>query len=160
MPWRHLHRLDRIFVSQPMYYVTTCTHERRPILTLPHIKDILLAEWREAKPRHGWLIGRYVIMPDHVHFFCCEAAEGAKRTLSVFMNQWKAWTAKRIIVATGAAAPVWQREFFDRVLRTNESYAEKWEYVRQNPAEAKLVARPEDWPHAGHIDFDSPLGDG
>lgn len=34
---------------------------------------------------------------------------------------------------------------------TNESYAEKWEYVRQNPVRAKLVSAPEDWPFCGEI---------
>jgi len=30
----------------------------------------LIDEWKRARERHRWAIGRYVIMPDHVHFFC------------------------------------------------------------------------------------------
>ena len=30
---------------------------------------ILIEEWRAAHERHGWAVGQYVIMPDHVHFF-------------------------------------------------------------------------------------------
>ena len=33
------------------------------------VSHILIDEWRNAHERHGWAIGRYVIMPDRVHFF-------------------------------------------------------------------------------------------
>ncbi len=42
-----------------------------------------------------WAIGRYVIMPDHVHFFC--SAELDAKTLPIFMQRWKEWISKRIV---------------------------------------------------------------
>ena len=47
--------------------------------------------------------------------------------------------------------PIWQRRFFDHVLRSDESYAEKWNYVRENPVRAGLVKSADDWPYAGEI---------
>jgi hypothetical protein len=47
---------------------------------------------------------------------------------------------------------LWQREFFDHVLRSNESYAEKWNYVRDNPVRAGFVTSANDWPYAGEIE--------
>ncbi len=41
--------------------------------------------------------------------------------------------------------------FFDHLLRNDESYAQKWEYVRQNSVRAGLVESPEDWPYQGEI---------
>jgi hypothetical protein len=46
---------------------------------------------------------------------------------------------------------IWQRGVFDHVLRSDESYAQKWEYVRENPVRARLVANAGDWPYAGEI---------
>jgi hypothetical protein len=46
----------------------------------------------------------------------------------------------------------WQREFFDHLLRTPESYERKWRYVLENPVRAGLVVKSEDWPYAGEID--------
>jgi len=40
--------------------------------------------------------------------------------------------------------PVWQRGFFDHLLRSDESYAEKWNYVRENPVRAGLAQSAED----------------
>jgi putative transposase len=154
----HLNRLERVWIHNAVYFVTTCTHHRSPILTRGDAVPILHAEWKDASSRHGWLIGRYVIMPDHVHFFCAEKPGGATRPLSVFMNKWKEWTAKKLAGAGIESPPVWQKQFFDHVLRSDESYAEKWTYVRENPVRAGLVTRWEHWPHRGFIDFDEPRG--
>ena len=42
--------------------------------------------------------------------------------------------------------PIWQRDYFDRFLRTRESDSAKWDYVFNNPVRAKLTERAEDWP--------------
>ena len=43
------------------------------------------------------------------------------------------------------------REYFDHVLRSDESYSEKWDYVRENPVRAGLVRSANDWPYFGSI---------
>ena len=124
------------------------------------IAAIMAAEWRDARDRHGWVIGRYVIMPDHVHFFC--RAELAAKPLPIFMQKWKQWTSKRMAREIGVAGmgrrglkgsgTVWQEEFFDHVLRSRESYAQKWQYVKENPVRAGLVKNFDDWPFQGEIE--------
>jgi len=51
----------------------------------------------------------------------------------------------------GKSPPLWQRGFFHHVIRNTESYAQKWEYVRENPVRAGLVERAEQWPFQGEI---------
>jgi REP element-mobilizing transposase RayT len=148
----HLKRLDRVFSDRPLYFVTACTAHRRLLLTRPEVADILLDELRQAKTRRGWMVGRYVFMPDHLHFFCAKGGDGPPSTLSQFVGQFKQWTSKRIAADFQAPQPIWQREFFDHLLRSNESYESKWSYVRDNPVRAKLVAQWEDWPYAGEIE--------
>jgi REP-associated tyrosine transposase len=48
-------------------------------------------------------------------------------------------------------SPHWQKDFFDHVMRSEESYTEKWLYVAENPVRKNLVARAEDWPFQGEI---------
>lgn len=48
-------------------------------------------------------------------------------------------------------APHWQKGFFDHVLRSEESYSEKWLYVAENPVRKQLSASPEAWPYHGEI---------
>jgi len=153
---KHLKRLSRITVTDAVYFITVCTHSRRRVLDNAVTAGVLRDEWASARERHGWRVGRYVVMPDHVHFFCQELPGGAKRSLSQFMKQWKEWSAKGVCRRLSLEAPVWQAGFFDHVLRSAESYAEKWAYVRGNPVRAGLVALWDDWPHQGWIDFDQP----
>jgi putative transposase len=148
-PHRHLRRLDRIFEDSPIFFVTTCTFRRRPILATPQAAAILTEELRGARERHGWNIARYVVMPDHVHFFCAPRRDA--RELESFMGMWKQWTAKRMIRELGFARPVWQLEFHEHLMRSEESCVEKWEYVWLNPVRAGLVERAEDWPFSGEI---------
>lgn len=48
-------------------------------------------------------------------------------------------------------APYWQERFFDHVMRSRESYEQKWLYVRDNPVRAGLVGNWSDWPYQGEI---------
>jgi len=147
---RHLQRLDRIYVpGGPLYYITVCVGERMPVLAEHGPASILVDAWRHAVAQHSWLVGRYVIMPDHVHFFATPQGDTAK-SLSAFVGYWKRTTQSRIRkLAHGFA---WQPEFFDHLLRSSESYGQKWEYVRQNPVRAQLVPVPEDWPYQGEVE--------
>ena len=182
----HLRRLERLWVEHPIYFVTTCTQKRKALLAFDAVAGILVEEWKSARQRHGWAVGRYVIMPDHVHFFCTPDREA--KSLSQFMGSWKEWTSKRIKAALlqevvaergdlacnnglppspraatrtsratrgerGSACYIWQREFFDHLLRSSESYSEKWEYVRQNPFRAGLANTAEDWLYQGEIEI-------
>lgn len=45
----------------------------------------------------------------------------------------------------------WQSDCWDTQVRSGTHYAEKWEYVRNNPMRAGLVNTPEDWPWQGEI---------
>ena len=49
-------------------------------------------------------------------------------------------------------ASLWQEEFFDYLLRSGESYSQKWDYVKENPARAGLVERSDEWPWQGEIE--------
>ena len=147
---KHLRRLERVWTQHPIYFVTTCTYQRKAILAREEVAKILIHEWSSARERHGWAIGRYVIMPDHVHFFC--APELSAKTLPIFLGFWKEWTSKAIKRQLGITNSVWQEEFFDHILRSSESYSEKWNYVRNNPVRHGFVANADDWPWQGEIE--------
>jgi putative transposase len=47
--------------------------------------------------------------------------------------------------------PLWQPEFFDHVLRSSDSYEEKWDYVRNNPIRAGLTESANEWKYQGEV---------
>jgi REP-associated tyrosine transposase len=149
-PQHRLRRLDQVWVETPIYFVTTDTANRTPLLANPQCTEILVSEWKSASSRHGWGIGYYVVMPDHVHFFASPSRSAT--SLSRFMQAWKEWTSKRICREIGIKPPLWQSEFFDHLLRSFESYEEKTRYVLENPVRAGLVEKVEDWPFLGKVE--------
>jgi len=88
-----------------------------------------------------------VVMPDHVHllFLPLRDRDGWPFAVVDIMQCLKSVTAHRINKRLGISGPLWEEESFDHVLRSDESLKEKCEYIRQNPVEAGLVERPEDY---------------
>ncbi len=89
-----------------------------------------------------------VVMPDHVHLLLTPLAdaEGNPYSVVAVLQAIKGASAHSINRALQRSGPVWQEESFDHVPRSNESFEEKIEYIRQNPVRRGLVERPEDYP--------------
>ena len=146
-----LTRLDTVFTEAPVYFITACTEKRKHLLANHIVHDIFCRFCIQAKS-HGVLVGRYVLMPDHLHLFVC-IPPGAVG-LSMWMKSLKNTLSKHWR-EQGIEAPHWQKGFFDHLIRCGESHAEKWKYVRENPVRAGLVGEAENWPYAGTIQPDS-----
>jgi putative transposase len=123
-------------------YLTVCAMDRKPILATPETASAILLAWQRAD---AWLVGRYVIMPDHLHLFCAPARH--EITLKRWVKYWKALASKGW--PQSDEHPIWQDDFWDTQLRCEEGYASKWEYVRLNPVRKGLVDSPELWPFGG-----------
>jgi REP element-mobilizing transposase RayT len=123
-------RLGRIFANNPLYFVTFCTHRRRNILATGAIHSAFTKFAIRAYAERHVAVGRYVIMPDHIHLF-------VRGPEDLRLGQWVGPLKQHLAKAIEfTAPPVWQRGFFDHLLRSDESYAEKWNYVRENPVRA------------------------
>jgi putative transposase len=110
---------------------------------------VLAGLWTESLPRHGWAVGRYVVMPDHVHLFA-RCAYNAK-PLARWIQTWKSLSSRAIAASLGVPSSVWQRDYFDRFLRSADNYTEKWHYVVSNPVRKGLVKKPDAWRWQGVI---------
>jgi putative transposase len=152
-------RLELVFqrFDAPVYFVTFNTHRRQAILANAAVNDAFVDYCRRGEEfRIG--VGRYVIMPDHVHLFVCVGV-GCDVTLGHWIKGFKrhldgalaACGAERVRLRGQRLASFWQPGFHDHLLRSDESYSGKWEYVFQNPVRAGLVRRAEDWPYAGEL---------
>jgi putative transposase len=129
--------------SEPLIiFLTVCTKDRRRVLADPLVHDLLRSVWADAS---GWTVGRYVIMPDHLHLF---VALGDKCIpFDNWVRYWKSMFSRRY----GDPEFRWQSDHWDRRLRRAESYEQKWYYVRNNPVRQGLVHDPDDWPYQGEI---------
>lgn len=128
-----------------MVFLTLCVDKRRPLLARREVVELLLDCWRGAD---RWLVGRWVIMPDHLHLFCAPAI-WPNSPVKSWIRYWRSEATRYWPFPN--EKPIWQRDFFDRQLRSGESYSQKWRYLWENPIASGLVARPEDWPFQGEM---------
>jgi REP-associated tyrosine transposase len=89
-----------------------------------------------------------VVMPDHVHLLLTPLRDrdGRLFSLAEILQAIKGASAHSVNRLLARHGPVWQEESFDHVLRSNESFDQKLEYIRQNPVRRGLVIKPEDYP--------------
>lgn len=137
-------RLARVFPDAPLYFVTFTTRDRTQLCPLEQAREAFDLYATRALTEHNVAVGRYVIMPDHIHLF----VRGSDDFLLI---RWVAGLKRAISVALQAGNQLWQPGFFDHVLRSDESYGQKWLYVRDNPVRAGLVSDSDAWPYQGEF---------
>lgn len=137
------------FARQPIVFVTTVTHGRKSLLASDAASEILGEAWARSAAIDGWYVGRYVLMPDHIHLFARPALDA--RPLCAWMQSWKSLTSRRLAIALCTTPPSWQKDYFDRYLRSAESYRAKWDYVVHNPVRQALCLTPTEWPWQGEL---------
>jgi REP element-mobilizing transposase RayT len=142
-------RLTTIFkrYDPPLYFVTLCSLDRRRIFHNTPFHDAFRQFAIRGLTEKQIALGRYVLMPDHLHLFVQGSADFSLSQWIRILKQ----TLCKTLTAVGHSPDHWQRGFFDHVIRNSESYDQKWTYVRENPTRAGLARHPEDWPWQGEI---------
>ena len=131
--------------ANPIVFFTVCTLGRRRDLATGKAHTLLRQLWSYSAEKNGWFVGDFLLMPDHVHFFARPSQDATP--MRKWVGMWKSVSTRRLI----NHGRFWQKDYFDRYLRTGEDYAEKWRYVELNPVRAELVSHPDQWPHKGRI---------
>ena len=147
-PHGHLAHLSS-YRDNSIVYFTVCTYRRKPILAKTECHEIVRHIWERSAHLDGWWVGHYILMPDHTHFFA--RPETDARPMAKWTQMWKGVSSRQIARALEIKSPIWQSDYFDRYLRTSDSYSEKWDYIDQNAVRAGLVPRAEEWPYRGVI---------
>jgi len=126
-------------------WLTACTQARKPILARDDVHALLRDSWKKA---NTWIVGRYIIMPDHVHLFCSPAV-WPWTAVERWVAFWKSLASR--VWPRREEQPIWQRDVWDTQLRKCDDYGSKWEYLRANPVRAGLVENADDWPYQGQM---------
>jgi len=137
-------RFDIFYIPEPVFFITFCTRDRAAIPNLQLGHDAFRGYAKRGRDQNI-AVGRYVLMPDHIHLF-------VKGDANFVLSRWIGGMKRAITVALGChSGELWQPGFFDHVLRSDESYVEKWNYVLQNPVRAGLVSDATEWPFQGEV---------
>lgn len=122
----------------------------RDAIDLTEVGEAVRDEWlRSSEIRKEIQLGEFVVMPNHFHAIVfIEQAESRRprllprpsndgtpnRTLSSLVAGFKAATTRRANAILGTShRPLWQRNYYERVIRDDAELSRISEYVRDNP---------------------------
>jgi len=120
------------------YFATICAYERRCLFEDSMVKDALLWAWQSI-PEHfdGVSLDEFVVMPNHIHGILWIRWKGGAcpaPTLGTIVGSFKSAAAKRVNQTRGTQGKsVWQRNYFERVVRNEAELNAIRQYIMYNP---------------------------
>jgi putative transposase len=136
-----IHGIQSVPGQQAIIFDTICTKDRQPWLACAIVHEQLREVWLQAD---AWKVGRYVIMPDHIHLFAAETKA------SVPYENWQRYWKSQFTKLHGVNDHRWQSHHWDVRLRTEDQMEEKWTYLLDNPVRKGLVETAAEWPYQGY----------
>jgi len=128
------------------YFLTVGCASRRRVFTNQGTVAACLAQLDSSSKMHGYLVLAYCFMPDHLHLLVM----GDDHTdLLRFVKDFKQRTGYAYRQTN--AKPLWQKSYYDHVVRAEEDVREVARYIVANPVRAALVATPSDYPYSGSL---------
>lgn len=125
------------------YFLNICTIDRRPIFNDPALAEAMLGLYVARRDKGKFLLHGYVIMPDHYHVIISPRNQPS---ISGIVRKIHSDFDRDYLAPLGFPKRLWQRRFFDHLIRDKEDFLTRLNYCHNNPAEAELVEDILDWP--------------
>ncbi len=150
----------REYVPGGTYFFTVCTHQRRPVLTRRSVREAITSASVIVRRKYPFRIDAWVILPDHLHCLWTMPAKDAD-----FSKRWS--MVKRIVTQTCGAiccdydtsrsirleGRIWQRRFWDHLIRSEKDYQTHVDYVHWNPVKHGYTRSAAGWPYSSFSRF-------
>ena len=144
-PQRKPNRLkDYDYSLEGAYFVTICVKNMREILGKIVNEQLVLSEYglvieREieciSRIRKECFVEKFVVMPNHIHMILHIVGDDGNRparirgnSVSNMVQGFKGAVTRQI------GYSIWQRSYYDRIIRNDDEYQKIWEYIDTNPA--------------------------
>ena len=145
------------YTQDGFYFVTVCTRKqgcflgeiKDGLMRLSEIGNIIAEEWQKiTEVRENVLLDQWVVMPNHVHgIIQINHSVGATRrvaptpigpvsgSIGAIIGQFKSITTKRIKKIDDTINSIWQRNYYEHVIRDDFDLNRIREYINNNPVQ-------------------------
>ena len=146
---------DYDYSSSGAYFVTICTKNReeifgsvgvvrgQPKMILNNLGKIVESVWQSLPQHHPVELDQFQIMPNHIHMIIIIGSRltGGSRpaptlgtTLGTILGLFKSTTTKQIrIMVNNPQFPVWQRNYYEHIIRNDQDLEKISQYIIDNP---------------------------
>jgi putative transposase len=128
------------YVGRWRYFITCATYERAQSFKVDAMTLLVREALLRTAADYDFAIRAYCFMPDHLHLLV-EGTTG-RANLRLFMSAFRGRSARV------AGVRLWQRGYYERVLRQHEPSERVIAYIIGNPVRARLVSNPSAFPYS------------
>ncbi len=152
--WPDMTSYRRAYAPGATWFFTVALAERRENRLLVERVDTLRSVFRDVQARHPFRVDAIVILPEHLH--CLWTLPSGDADFSMRWSLIKARFSRSIPAGERLSASrakrcergIWQRRFWEHLIRDEEDFARHVDYIHWNPVKHQHVAQPLDWPHS------------
>jgi putative transposase len=139
--------------TDDVYFVTICTWNKTAYFKNPTIVQYIEKEIDyRCRVAQEVTVFAYCIMPDHLHLLL-KLNEGYGKSLANWIAAFKRYNA-RILSLMHGIKPLWQKNYYEHIVRKDESLKTIAEYIAGNPARKMIVNEWADYPFS-KINYDA-----
>jgi len=133
-----------------VYFLTLCTSQKQPYFADGRIAKVIENEMEFRRVKKEIRLYCYCIMPDHLHMLLSLSDIYHKR-LQDWVSAFKRYTSRTTYELYGIK-PLWQRNFYDHIVRKEEPLLKIAEYIVNNPVRKGMVEEWEQYQHSKIFD--------
>jgi len=141
----HLSGFDYTGKSQ-IYFLTLCSADNKPLFMDPGIAGLIANELELRRNRYEIILFCFCIMPDHLHMLL-SLDQGYSKNLIKWVSAFKRYSARAAKKSWGIEQ-LWQKNFYDHVIRRDESLIKVAEYIVNNPVRKGMVREWKEYPYS------------
>jgi putative transposase len=147
---RKRNRLERVaYLGPRAHFLTICTGGRAKRFSDPKLVILLIDVLQESCAAHLFQIYAYCFMPDHLHLILVGTNDSSDLSAVIQSFKGKSTAAARKVGIT----ELWQKGFYDHILRSGESLDAAAGYVFMNPVRAGFARQAKEWAGSGSFVF-------
>ncbi len=146
----------RLKAKGATFFFTVVTHRRENILCVKNNARLVKEAFDHIKVKHPFAMDTFVLLPDHIH--CVWTLPENDNDFSMRWRLIKSYFSKRVenknecfkspSRASKGEHGIWQRRFWEHLIRDDDDFNKHVEYIHYNPVKHGLVKSPKDWPYS------------
>jgi putative transposase len=139
----------RYYVPNAIYFIVAVTRDRRRVLADPDHVDLFFETMRQVRQRKPFSLLAYSVIPDHVNLLL--KPTGDANFSRIMLSLQRSYTLRfKELRGITTSLSLWQRGFWDHVIRDEEDLWRHFDYIHYNPVKHGLVSWPEDYAHSSY----------
>jgi putative transposase len=145
-------KIRRWYVPNAIYFITAVTQDRRPLFADAANLELLRVTMRSARQYHPFAMRAYAFLADHFHLlvFVPETTNISKLLQSIQRNFTRNYKQAH---AVPEPLRLWQRGFWDHVIRDERDFANHLNYIHYNPVKHGYASRAGGYAHTSFHDY-------